>query len=101
MFHRNCNSRLHKLLGVSDAELTPKLLSTYNINTLQVWFLKHFSLKRMFVKLCMKVIVNDFRERIEQYNGELVQVKEFIKMFICCHCWLSCQASGTSRSQMP
>merc|ERR1712192_116568 len=52
---RNCNSRLHKLLGVSDAELTPKLLSTYNINTLQV-------------------IVNDFRERIEQYNGELVQM---------------------------
>jgi len=52
---RNCNSRLHKLLGVNDAELTPKLLSTYNINTLQV-------------------IVNDFRERIEQYNGELVQM---------------------------
>ena len=35
---RNCNSRLHKLLGVNDAELTPKLLSTYNINTLQVSF---------------------------------------------------------------
>jgi len=52
---RNCNSRLHKLLGVSDAELTPTLLSTYNINTLQV-------------------IVNDFRERIEEYNGELVQM---------------------------
>merc|ERR1712037_773118 len=52
---RNCNSRLHKLLGVNDAELTPRLLSTYNINTLQV-------------------IVNDFRERIEQYNGELVQM---------------------------
>ena len=35
---RNCNSRLHKLLGVNDAELTPRLLSTYNINTLQVSF---------------------------------------------------------------
>jgi len=52
---KNCNSRLHKLLGVTDDELTPKLLSTYNINILQV-------------------IVNDFRERIEQYNGELVQM---------------------------
>ena len=51
MFDRNCNSRLHKLLGVTDAELTPKLLSTYNINTLQVWFLKHLSLKECFLTL--------------------------------------------------
>ena len=36
LFLRNSNSRLHKLLGVTDDELTPKLLSTYNINILQV-----------------------------------------------------------------
>ena len=32
--------------------------------------------------ICFQVIVNDFRERIEQYNGELVQVKiHLIKVF--------------------
>lgn len=52
---RSANSRLRQLLGVGDSDLTPRLLASYNINTLQV-------------------ILNDFRERIEQYNGELVKM---------------------------
>lgn len=52
---RNAKSRLKNLLGTDGADLTPSLLSTYNFNTLQV-------------------IVNDFRERIEQHNAELVQM---------------------------
>lgn len=82
---RNCNSRLHKLLGVNDAELTPRLLSTYNINTLQVSFAStlFLNLRELFLDdFFLQVIVNDFRERIEQYNGELVQVKiHLIKVF--------------------
>jgi len=51
---RSAENPLKKLLGVDNSELTPDLLSGYNINTLQV-------------------ILNDFREKIEQDNTELME----------------------------
>merc|ERR1711874_237512 len=46
---------LRKLLGVGSSEINPGILRGYNIATLQV-------------------IVNDFREKIECYNNELVKM---------------------------
>ena len=52
---------------MEDSDLGEGLLATYNINTLQVQ-------EYVTVTLCLQVILNDFRERIERYNGELVKV---------------------------
>lgn len=52
---RSAEDPLRKLLGVSSDDLSPSLLSSYNVNTLQV-------------------ILNDFREKIEQHSTELVSL---------------------------
>lgn len=52
---RSAESPLRKLLGVDNSEINRKLLDGFNVATLQV-------------------IVNDFREKIECYNNELVQM---------------------------
>ena len=46
---------LRKLLGVSSQDLNQDMLTKYNVNTLQV-------------------ILNDFREKIEQHSTELVSL---------------------------
>jgi len=52
---RSAESPLRKLLGVDNSEINRKLLEGFNVATLQV-------------------IVNDFREKIECYNNELVEM---------------------------
>jgi len=52
---KSAEDTLTRLLGVGSSELTPQLLANYNVNTLQV-------------------ILNDFREKIEQHNAELVSL---------------------------
>lgn len=52
---RSAEDPLRRLLGVSSQELDLSLLDGYNVNTLQV-------------------ILNDFREKIEQHSTELVSL---------------------------
>lgn len=52
---RSAESPLRKLLGVDNSEINRQILDGFNVATLQV-------------------VVNDFREKIECYNNELVQM---------------------------
>ena len=69
---KSAEDTLTRLLGVGSSELTPQLLANYNVNTLQV-SVEQFKFEFYFLSF-FKVILNDFREKIEQHNAELVSL---------------------------